>query len=343
MDKGGTIVSQHNISKTIAWEETKHQRDERGRFTRGGASTAPTMDVDGLIIYHGTKLRHIESILSAGFDVNGTDDDFGNAVYFKSPDFDKHDHHDFATWRDKRLAEGKSVPDHYLERRGEDTTSIVNDFAGWSESHKKRGVTYDGAVIEAVIDRTHVLDCTDGRPAELEAMIHDYGKVRDSVGRIQLAFKHVLGEPLPEEMPLGQIEEAYRKRKADFDAAWGGMFIATNTSPYEVYAKKHKVGAIVDKLNHYSDEGWQIGIYDPSLIRVTQHGRRMDFEDGGAKLIKALLQGAEHNRAYCLVHHELTDAGLVLHIGAYRDTDQVEKSIGDFRSLMDTWRGDEDA
>jgi hypothetical protein len=335
-------VPHYSISKAVTWKEDQHKRDEKGRFAKQGA--APHRDADGLVLYHGTRLRHIESILGEGFDVNGTYDDFGNAVYFKSPDFDKHDHNDFAAWRDKRLAQGKSVPKHYLERRGEDTTSVVNEFAGWSEKHSNGDTSYDGVVIEAIIDRNHVLDCADGRPAELQELIQDYRKTTDRLGRIQLAFKHILGEPLPDDFPIGAIEAEYSKRKADFDGKWGDLFTAHDTSPYEVYARRHKVGAIVDKLDRYAEEGWQIGVYNPSLIRITQHGRHMNFEDGAAKLIKALVKAwAERNQAYCLVHHEMTDAGLVLHIGAYRDTDQVEKSITDFRSLLDEWRGDEDA
>lgn len=335
------------IEKALAWEETKHTRDASGRFSKQGGTKAakqePKMQ-DGMVLYHGTRLHNVEDIKAEGFTPNGNEEDFGNAVYFKSPDLDHIDHKDFADWRDGRLAAGKSVPKAYLDRRGEDTTSIVNDFAGYNDSQKKAGNSeYRGAVIEATIPKEHVLDCTGGRPKGLQTLIDDFKKPanKTTVGRIQLAFKHLLGESL-DGMNDVQIQEHFQKRRSDLQAAWGGeRLMVSSMSPYEVFAKSHGVGAIIDKLDNFSDEGWQIGVYDPKLIRITQHGKHLAFEEGKAKLIKALVKAyAENNNAYCLVHHEMTDAGLVLHIGVHQPTDNIEKSLGDFRSLMAEWEGE---
>jgi hypothetical protein len=269
--------------------------------------------------YHGTKLYNINDIKEKGFKLNGSEDDFGDAAYFKSPSFDHKDDADFKGWLDYRRSVGAAIPKAYENASKYDTVNIAGGFAGKGS---------ESAVVKALIPKKHVLDCSNGRPKELQELIDDYKNSMGSMGRVRLAFKHLLGENLDHKTDA-QVSQLYNERKDELKKAWGGdKFIAGKVSPYELYAKRTGVKAIVDKLDHYDDEGWQIGVYDPSIIKIHDVGKGIARDSEGVKLLKALLKALAKAKAsgYCLLHHEIDDEGLHLHVGALAG-EEMEKSL----------------
>jgi hypothetical protein len=253
-------------------------------------------------VYHGTKLPNLQSILDNGFEPNGSEDDFGDAAYFKSPAFDKLDHEDEKARQEDREKRGFTISEAMKQQRGNDTARIVRGFSTGKEP----------AVIHATIPKEHVLDCTNGRPKELDDLIDAFDKVKGGSARIALLFKHLLGE----DMTASEAGDAYQKRKPELEKAWGGRFIPSKISPYEVYAKKNGVKAIVDKLKYYDDEGWQLGVYDPSIIKIHSHGKgiRWNEETQMPELLKALMK--QGKLPYCMLHHIMGTRRLHLFIGA---------------------------
>lgn len=224
-----------------SWNEAEHPRDADGRFGTGGVH-------EPLEIFHGTALVSAEKIKEKGFKAQWSGNgDMGKCAYFKSPKWDHLEDDDF----------GK-------------TARLVNDFAEDGGEKKKS----PPAVIQAVIPREHLLDCSKGRPAELQAMID--------------ATRYA-GHP-------------------DGVPTWD-----KKASPYEAYAKKHGIKAIIDRLDtDWADEGWQLGVYDVRIIQVVKIGKQVTGEGDSLTLQKSPAE-----MPYCLVHHEFDqDGNLVLHVGA---------------------------
>jgi hypothetical protein len=261
---------------------------------------APEGHID---VYHGTKLPNLQSILDNGFEPNGSEDDFGDAAYFKSPSFDKLDHEDEKARQEDREKRGFTITEAMKQMmRGNDTARIVRGFSMGKEP----------AVIHATIPKEHVLDCTKGRPKELDDLIDAFDKAKAGSARIALLFKHLLGE----DMTASEAGAAYQNRKPELEKAWGGKFFPSKISPYEVYAKKNGIKAIVDKLKYYDEEGWQLGVYDPSIIKIHSHGKgiRWNDETQMPELLKALMK--QGKLPYCMLHHIMGTRRLHLFIGA---------------------------
>jgi hypothetical protein len=299
------------------WEEDKHNRDGQGRF----ASDASAME-----LYHGTKKINVEHILQNGFKVNGSSDDFGRAVYFKSPIYDAKDHEDYKAKLADREARGFTINDKMRELRGEDTASVVNSFASASRA--------DSAVMKALIPGDGVLDCTNGRPQELEELIEAY-RHGDMNRRTRLTLRHAFGFE-DDSLNDDEIWDVAEEREDELANKFGISSIG-RLSPYEVYCKSKGYKAVVDKLDEYEEEGWQIGVYDPIALQIIDHGRKMDFTEAGAQLIKAL---QKKSLPYCLMHHEFDEHGdLVLHIGVITD-EAVEKSLHTLRNFVRDWQSE---
>jgi hypothetical protein len=271
-------------------------------------------------VYHGTRLPNVEEIRKSGFKLNGTEDDFGDAAYFKSPSFDDKDHEDWVSWLKMRKEKGYPIPAGYAQRRGNDTQKIVNGFSKGKEP----------AVIRAFIPKEHILDCTNGRPKELATIIDEFEENDNTPGRKRLLLKHLAGIELDPKTSYNELEKHFEEHRESMKQKWGGgKFIPNKISPYELYAKKTGVKAIVDKLNAYQDEGWQIGVYDPSVIQLKEHGSGIRYNNTkkAAELIKALMKAlAKGAIPYCLIHHEIDDKGLHLHLGASKG-DTMEKTL----------------
>lgn len=228
------------LQKSVAWDESKHPRQSNGEFGSGESVT----------LFHGTALVHAETILKKGFKAQRSGNgDMGKCAYFKSPEWD---HKEADDWG-------------HTER-------TVNHFAEESSEKKESAPR----VIKALIPKEHLLDCSKGRPQELQDM----------------------------------IDATRYKGLKDGQPRWD-----KNHSPYEAYAKKHGIKAIIDKLDTvWEDEGWQIGVYDPKIIQIIDSGKAVEGAGEAAQLLKSLTSEAP----YSLIHHEYTATGdLVLHIGAH--------------------------
>jgi hypothetical protein len=188
-----------------SFDESKHPRQKDGKF-----GTKDTSEEGKLMIFHGTALVNADKIKEKGFKAQWSGNgDLGKCAYFKSPAWDKHETDDFGS-----------------------SENVVNRFAEGIKEEQ------DGCVIKAQIDAKHVLDCSKGRPQELQDMID--------------ALK-----------PKGARGKATPK--------WD-----KKSSPYEAYAKKHGIKVIVDKLDTgWEDEGYQIGVYDPKIIQILEVGKSL--------------------------------------------------------------------
>lgn len=239
--------------------------------------------------YHGTSVPAKDGIIKHGFKLSGLSDDLGNCAYFKSPKFDKGD---------------KDIG-------GRDTKTIVNRFGS-------------GAVLQCSIPKEHFLDCTKGRPKDLEKLMKSVspkmfyekrfmnavgwhtGKTYDRFNEAVEDFKK-----LPKKHQWGRPEHLK-------DQDW--QKIASSTTAYEVYCRKKGHKAIVDQLSAYGDEGWQIGVYDPTIIKIHNIGKRMDYHPENQRVImqKALLKALKRMLSfnpYCLVHSEVGgDGHLKMHV-----------------------------
>jgi hypothetical protein len=216
-DEHGELVAHAPVPATFAvympigrelqksFDEAKHPRQKDGKF-----GTKDTSEEGKLTIFHGTALVNADKIKEKGFKAQWSGNgDLGKCAYFKSPAWDKHETDDFGS-----------------------SENVVNRFAEGIKEEQ------DGCVIKAQIDAKHVLDCSKGRPQELQDMID--------------ALK-----------PKGARGKATPK--------WD-----KKSSPYEAYAKKHGIKVIVDKLDTgWEDEGYQIGVYDPKIIQILEVGKSL--------------------------------------------------------------------
>lgn len=256
-----------------AFDESKHPRAADGKFGKKAAAPKAKADPktkakaapkpkkpklvveegaseDHVTIFHGTALVNAKAIQEKGFATRRSGNgDLGKCAYFKSPEWDKHESDDWG----------------HSQR-------TVNYFAADSVEQKGHSTP---AVIKAVIDRKHLLDCTKGRPKELQDM----------------------------------IDATRTHGRKDATPRWD-----KNSSPYEAYAKKHGIKAIIDKLDTaWEEEGYQIGVYDPKIIKILDVGKGLDGVGSEAQLRKAIARAL----AYCLLHHEFdADGNLILHVGA---------------------------
>lgn len=281
------------------------------------APSEPTPD-DHYEVYHGTKMYAAESIQEEGFHMNGSEEDFGHAVYFKSPEYDQHDINDYNKWVQDREAQGFDMKHANAKSHGYDTHKIVNGFAGKSN---------ESAVIKAFIPKKHVLDCTKGRPAELDELVNSFKNSYGTQKKVRALLKHWLGMDT-EGMSDKEAAEAYSANKPKLEEKRGTKVILGSISPYEVYARKHGIGAIVDVLESYKDEGVQIGVYDPKLIQIKDVGKKLQRDDhkvGKVHLLKALAKAKA--AGYCLLHHHIDEDGLHLYVGALGSS-EVNKSLG---------------
>lgn len=250
-----------------SFDEAKHPRQEDGKFGTKDAPLVMKADKKGpkpkaaseekITLFHGTALINADTIQKSGFKAQRSGNgDMGKCAYFKSP-----------AW------------DHTEDEHGK-SARTVNYFA--NDSVEQKGYSTP-AVIHATIDKKHLLDCSKGRPQELQDM----------------------------------IDATRRNGDKRATPRWD-----RNSSPYEAYAKKHGIKAIIDKLDTaWDEEGWQIGVYDPKIIKVMDVGKGLKGEGAKAELMKALTSGAP----YCLLHHEFDSAGnLVLHIGATSEASKSE-------------------
>jgi hypothetical protein len=289
-------------------------------------------------MFHGTKLARLDNILANGFDyihkLQGSWDDFGNCAYFKSPAFDHKDHDDRQKWIADRQAKGLPVPSKYTDGRskGNDTKEIVDFF-----TEKKAP-----AVVKALVPKKHLLDCTNGRPKELQDILEDFndhyneGTMEKMMGFV---LKHLKGIDTSSWSPE-QNYSTFNEQAEELKKLWGRDVKPMKVSPYEIFAKKNGYKAVVDKLDEFKEEGWQIGVYDPSIIQVKDHGKGIDYnEQGKLDLLKALLLKAikalrKSNVGHTLLHHHIDDEGLHLYVGAIDDRDALEKSLGDVQAFM---------
>lgn len=332
-------VLKHNVLHADEHKELTKPKDKKATPAKPKDSSKPKPADDGIVLFHGTGVASVDKIMKNGFRANGSSDDFGNAVYFKSPVFDSLDQGDHQDWVQGRQAKGQPVPEKYLTSKGNDTLNVTKMFMKGGNQ---------GVVMKAHIAKEHVLDCTKGRPKKLESMLKDFDtQSREGTTEAMMGFalKHILGVKKTQDMNEDELYTMFMQNTKELDKAWGSVLNVNRMSPYEVYAKKNGIGAIVDKLTTYTDEGWQIGVYDPKLIKVTDTGKGMQYSDKGVEMVKALIKAMKkaRNAGYCLLHHEMTDTGLVLHIGATDDRpgDTVEKSLSDFRSFVQGWKGEE--
>jgi hypothetical protein len=80
----------------------------------------------------------INDIKEKGFKLNGSEDDFGDAAYFKSPSFDHKDDADFKGWLDYRRSVGAAIPKAYENASKYDTVNIAGGFAGKGFGERRR-------------------------------------------------------------------------------------------------------------------------------------------------------------------------------------------------------------
>lgn len=293
-DTGGKKTKATGAAKAIAKPRTK--------------APVKKSSEDSYEVFHGTALPKLENIMKDGFKPNGGHSDFGNAAYFKSPTFDHLDHKDHKDWVEGRQAKGQPVPERYLTEKGNDTDKIVKFF-----TDKKNPV-----VLKAFIPKEHVLDCSNGRPKELNNLIKEHYKLEGEGTKeamMGFALKHILGMNTKGKSD-DELRSLFQDNKEALGKAWGKDVLPFKISPYEVYAKKTGTKAIVDKLDAFKDEGWQIGVYDPSIIQIKDHGKGIQYnaDKKTAELIKALLKSAK-SVPYCLLHHTIDKDGLHLHVG----------------------------
>ena len=265
---------------------------------------------DFIEVYHGTGLPRVAGILEKGFRMNGDSTDFGRASYFKSPVYDPNDDADHLAWYKDRQARGHQM-EPIEEYTGRDTASLVNFFADMSS----KGT----AVIHARIPKAHVLDCSNGRPPALEKLIDDLGKnAQGDYHFLEVMGQHLLKRTPSEDELYGDQKETYRK---ELKKAWGRDVDTRKVSPYELYAKANGYKVVVDKLKDFTEEGWQIGVYDPKIIEILGHGKSMQRTKKGVELLKALMKSIQqHALPYCLIHTEMKDGYLHLYVGALEDT-----------------------
>lgn len=284
-----------------------------------------------LVLYHGTKLPVLSHVMEKGFSKNGHADDFGYAAYFKSPAYDHLDKNDHEKKIREMEKKGAKVDESFRNLPGPDTKDVIEFFAFNKEP----------LVIEAAMPREHVLDCTNGRPQELQDIMDGYdakvtGNYESRETRIKyITLKHLLGLNLKpqSEQPVADIHNLFEEHRTAITEKLGREIQRVSISPYEIYAAKHDIAAIVDKLPKYEFEGWQVGVYKTELLQVTNHGKKITYDKQGLpKLVKALLlkamqEAAKNSNAYTLMGHKIDDNHLTLHVGVYDDqAQQVKKS-----------------
>ena len=247
-------------------------------------------------VFHGTGVGSKNAILKDGFKVSrGLASDLGPCAYFKSPVFDQNE------------------PKH----KDRDTAKVVAQFSC-------------GAVVKAFIPKKHLLDCTKGRPSELDELIQKITHYADPYLKLQKGIKYMTGKKPKDAEDAKKMYDALPD-----DKKWGNQqdrddgnyhSIGQRTTPYELYCKKHGFKAVVDHLAEYSFEGWQIGVYDPSIIRVHDSGTKLQRSNGKLQLAKSMKTRKKgKSLPYCLIHHEITDEGLTMHVGVYND--KLQKSL----------------
>lgn len=300
----GKVVAGH-----LPWEEKESKTEEH------------------VPVFHGTKLVHAEKIKQEGFKlVPNTSEggDMGTCVYFKSPKFDLYER------------EGKS-----------DTVAVVNHFA--KHMHRSKGAP---AVIHCRIPKSKLLDLTKGRPAELEKLLNQQDHVLndrhlDTPEEFKrIAYAYLTGqewENVPKYIGLEDMLKAIDQLKTDklfkdrlhedirYQYERARSF---DISAYELYCCKHGIPAVVDKLDWFPREGWQIGVYNPSLIEIVDIGKELGRDENGrVKLVKSwlrnILKSVNKKKAkglpYALLHVQPKGNYLHFFVGAFQD--RVEKSV----------------
>lgn len=252
-------------------------------------------------VFHGTDVAGRKGILKNGFRIRGLDDDLGTCAYFKSPKFDSQE-----------------------LRQDRKTHDIVKEFSG-------------GVILRCKIPKAKLLDCSQGRPKDLEDLMTQVHPGISRTKRFTNAMSYMTGKP------ISGFEEACEEyRDLPMEKQWGHPDdidnedfeeLSDKTTAYEVYCKKHGYNAVVDILKSYQFEGIQIGVYDPTIIQIHDVGKRTDYEPGTGRLRlhKALLKAISSNKKalpYCLVKHEFDkDGNLMMHVLTHTNGDR--KKAGD--------------
>lgn len=260
------------------------------------------------VIYHGTSLAHVSSIKKHGFKPNGHFADFGSCTYFKTPETDSKE-------KEARFQ----------------TSDIINSF-GFAQFRGE--ANYKPAIIKASIPSEHILDVTKKRPKDLQKLLKESKEASyesndtatsDVVRRpekVQKYYKSLYKLATGKTAPKTLTKNSLHKALANYPSLQKMLKKDGVLSPYEAYATVNGYKAVLDVIDHYETEGYQIGVYDPSIIKYMDHGKQLTGSGKGTKLQKSL-SGNPSQPPYTLLQTQKDGDHYHLYIGA---VDEIQKS-----------------